>query len=222
MNENAPPTPDPNANNAPSPVVLYVGIGFGVLTLLFLIGLVIANMRGIPIPCASRMPIILIFSLTSAFSAGFVGGYLTASGDLSIPGMQGQPFRVGAAGGIGVLLVFPIVGWSLYVRGCTDEVVNPPLLRSATVTGTVVQFVYENSGIPAGYRIRPQFSANDSFSASIELGPAFDPNSAGEADVALPSGVKLPCWVRLAVYDRDNREVTNSQSEAKQLKEPNR
>jgi len=218
-NANLPPPAPVNPQNPPL-LALLVGVVFGLITLSFLIALVGANMAGYDIPCASRLPVMLIFSLCAAFSAAFLGGYLTANGQIAIPGLNLTPVQFGAGGGIAVLLIFPIVGWQLYVRGCETPTVNPPLLHSAVLAGNVAQLMFDDSHPPPGYAIRPQFSSDRSF-ASITVGRAIDSPAAGQADEGLPAGMKPPCWVRLAVYSPSNRFVPNSASEAKELKEPN-
>jgi hypothetical protein len=215
------PGPDPPPADAAPIWVMIVGVVFGFLTLAFLMRIVLLNMTGSPIPCAARFPIVAVISLCAAFSMGFLGGYLNAQGAIPLPFVAVNPFQVGAGGGIAAFLVFMLTGYWLYVANCHDgPQCNAPQIESVDlqVDGTtrVALIRFDDSDLPVTYRIKVEFSQEESFDALIAAVSIDNPDS-GEADVGVPRRAQLPCWMRLAVYDATGHRITECISEPWEL-----
>lgn len=102
--------------NLPKPLV--VGVSFAGLTLLFLMGMVVASLKGHEIPNNSRFPVVAILALTVGMAAGFIGGSATIRGHLSLIGLKpASKFTTfSATGGIGALVLVMTLGYAFYVK----------------------------------------------------------------------------------------------------------
>src|SRR4051812_27753347 len=83
--------------------VMVVGAVFGVLTLVFLMGLVLLGIFGREVPCSSIFLVCAVVSFGAALSAAFIGGNATASGNLALPLLRDNPIAVSLGGGVAVL-----------------------------------------------------------------------------------------------------------------------
>ena len=88
------------------------GFGFGGVTLVFLMALVIASMWGHTVPPESRFLVHLVFALSTSFCAAALGGDAAASG--KIPIFKKNPLAFSATGGIAVLVIVLVLLHWLY------------------------------------------------------------------------------------------------------------
>ena len=81
--------------------------GFGILavTLVFLMGLVVAAVLGKPIPDQARILIASILALTMAAGTAFLGGSAAAQGKLPIPGSSRHPVSYTIGGSAAVFVI---------------------------------------------------------------------------------------------------------------------
>jgi hypothetical protein len=113
----ADPNPQPPSPIPPPPLSKwpqYAGFGFGLLTLLFFMALVIAAVVGFVVPPEGKFPVLVVFALGSALSASFLTGYATMTGQIPFFGNT-HPVAVGAGGGIAVLFIILLIGYKIYL-----------------------------------------------------------------------------------------------------------
>jgi hypothetical protein len=101
-------------SNQPPKWLQPAGLLFGLVTLLFFMAIVVAGIFGHPVPDASKFPVLIVFALGSALSASFLTGHASMSGQ--IPFGDKNPVAVSAGGGIAVLFIILILGYTIYLR----------------------------------------------------------------------------------------------------------
>jgi hypothetical protein len=94
--------------------VVVAGYVTAVLTLLFLMGLVMASVVGHTVPAGSHFLLVAVLSLGLALSFGFIGGSAAAEGKVPIPGLAEHPVTFSVAGGIGAFFLCLLLGMRLY------------------------------------------------------------------------------------------------------------
>ena len=104
-----------------APWVAPAGFGLLVLTILFLMGLVIAATMGYPVPCSGRGLVVFVIALTTGAAAGFLTGSAKAEG--KIPFFGGNVMQVAASGAIGAIVVVVFVGFQVFASAaaCGSE-----------------------------------------------------------------------------------------------------
>jgi hypothetical protein len=93
-----------------------VGVVFGAVALLFLMGLVVAALFGHQVPRESRFLVVAILGLALAFSVSFIGGNAVARGKLPLPFARSHPFEFTVTGGIAAFVIVIALGFYFYVR----------------------------------------------------------------------------------------------------------
>lgn len=101
-------------NNQPPKWLQPAGFGFGLLTLLFFMVVAGASIFGFVIPNEGKFPILIVFALGAALSASFLTGHAAMSGQL--PFGDKNPIAVSASGGIAVLFIILILGYTTYLK----------------------------------------------------------------------------------------------------------
>lgn len=136
-----------------------VAAAFGLLTFLFLAGLVFAAVLGKSVPPDSRLLVIAVLAIGVALSISFLGGTAFASGKLANTpwGVHPVTFRVG--GGIAVFVIVFLIGYVAYVRTSEDRVTLAGIvidanssagISSATVIIKTDTNIYERQATDAG------------------------------------------------------------------------
>lgn len=93
------------------------GFAAGSLTLLFFMGLVLANLlSGSTVAQDSKWAVTVVLSLGVGLASSFLGGSAQASGKLKVPFMKDNPITFGIVGGAAMTLVFILIGYYTYVK----------------------------------------------------------------------------------------------------------
>jgi fido (protein-threonine AMPylation protein) len=97
-----------------SPSTFKIGVGFGGITLIFFMVLILLSTFGHPVPKDSRFLVVMVLSLTGAFSAGVLGGNASARGAIPLPIVNEHPLTIAVTGGIAVLVILLVLGSRLF------------------------------------------------------------------------------------------------------------
>ena len=101
--------------------VRIAGAAFSGVTLLFLMGLVVAATRGFEVPCQSRFLVVAVLGLGAALGSSFLGGHAAATGAVGIPYVESHPLQISVVGGVAVLVAVMTLGQALYGESsCTS------------------------------------------------------------------------------------------------------
>jgi hypothetical protein len=92
-----------------------VGIGIGLLTLLFFMGIVLLGIAGFVVPPQTKYALVSVLALGAAFASAAWIGNMVLSGDIASPNSQ-RPLVISAAGGFAVFIVVFALGYALYIR----------------------------------------------------------------------------------------------------------
>jgi hypothetical protein len=126
------------------------GFIVGAVTLLFLMGLVMATVIGLTVPQSGRFPVVAVLALGAAMSVAFIGGNAAAKGKIPLADIGETPIEFSVTGGIAVLVIALAFGYYFYVRAspadATSAVVAGP--ADTLVNGTVVLVSKDSKVIP--------------------------------------------------------------------------
>src|SRR5579871_2760146 len=107
----------------PFPWMIVVGAVFGGIVLVFFMALVVMATQGKEIPCQSHYLVVIVLALGIALSASFLGGAAAVSGSIPWAFANDHPVQFSLYGGVGVALIFLVVGWKTYAsEPCRLEV----------------------------------------------------------------------------------------------------
>jgi hypothetical protein len=131
----------------------------GVLTLVFLMGIVFASILGHEVPTNTRFTVVSVLALGAALSFAFVGGTAAAHGTIPIPFTEQKPIAFSVTGGIAVFIIVLTLGYYLYV----------PSNRTFTVT---VAPLADGMSINVPGKILLQYGGSDLIQDINSLGQA--------------------------------------------------
>jgi hypothetical protein len=94
------------------------GYATGLLTLLFLMGLVVAGIFGHEVQCNTRMLVVFVVSFGLALASAFIGGDQAAKGSLPFPFASERPIAFTVSAGIAVFVVALLLGYYTYAKNC--------------------------------------------------------------------------------------------------------
>lgn len=184
------------ALGAPAPWAIVAGFVTAAVTLLFFMGLVFAAIFGHQVPCGSRFIVVIIFALSAAMAASFLGGSAAARGHIPLGGARAHPVAFGVGGGIAVLLIVTVLGSYLYAN---SECIDAPPLSAITLdlTGRIV----DRDGNPisnakvraSGYADTWETLANGTFRCTFR---DLVPGAPIEVSVAAPGHARWTTTVR--------------------------
>ena len=95
------------------PIAGFVCIAFFII---FLSGLIVADIRGYPVPSTARMLVVFLMSVVLAAGFSFVGGKALADGTLPLPWGKDSPIKFAVTGGIGVFVLSVLIGYMTYAN----------------------------------------------------------------------------------------------------------
>jgi hypothetical protein len=93
------------------------GAGFGGLTLLFLMLLIVLSLLfSKEIPMTSRFIVVAFLAISVGLSSTFLGGTAAAKGVITLPFIRESPMSFAVTGGIAVFVIVLMLGYVLYMR----------------------------------------------------------------------------------------------------------
>src|SRR5262245_19001781 len=96
--------------------VVIVGAGFGALTLIFLMWLVLSSHR---LDCDGRRLVVTILALGAGLASAFLGGAAAVRGAIPIKPIRQHPINFSVTGGAAVLIIVLVVAGRLFdIPGC--------------------------------------------------------------------------------------------------------
>jgi hypothetical protein len=189
---------------------------FGFVTLIYFVAFSILAVYQ-PIPCAARFPVIAILGICAAFATGFLGNYAAVQGQLPLPLVRNAPIAISAGGGLAVLIIVLIIGWYMYIAGCSDNPIVPAVITNVSVvpgneTTNVFLVAFRPPKLPSGVIAVVELAYSDDF-ATIATTRDIDQPSKGAADVPM-SPQKWPVWIRIGAFDTaTNRPIISGSSQ---------
>jgi hypothetical protein len=100
------PAPEPGPPQVPDwfPIA---GVVFAAVTMLFFMGLVVALLRGVPLPndAGTKFTLTALLAICAGFTFTFLGAKAVAKGVLPIPFLKDKPIAFSAAGGVAVFII---------------------------------------------------------------------------------------------------------------------
>jgi hypothetical protein len=127
------------------------GAIFGIVVLVFFMGIVLLTMNGHPLPSTARFPIISVLALGVALAAAFLGGDATARGNIPIPFAKDNPVAFAVGGGIAAFVIVFLIATYEFPSG-TFPVVSPSqIFPTASPSLSAVSLPFDSGWIQLGY-----------------------------------------------------------------------